>query len=338
VNVPPGLEKVVAKALEKNRNDRYQSAREFAAALTPFLTESISVTTQLKIAALHEVPQPRAGVDDAPFPATIAPAAGPAEQQAWERAAADGTRDAVQEFLHNFPAGVHASVAHTRLDEMNLLTAVDRMAEQGDVSSLSRLAAAHAGATRVGKAVRTALDRMADESLQTNPGEQQRAWDTALAAGTDAAWTDYLSRYPHSPRAFEARLRRDELRDFASAAHASTTDAWHSFLRAWPESQYRRTAQERLRVLEENAVRPPEPLQRTVIEPQASHPEPASRTAPQPVAKPEPPRLRDLPLPLRIAIEAAIVFFVAGYLYFSVRAAHAQADGPSTAAAGQHAR
>jgi serine/threonine protein kinase len=349
VGVPPGLEEVVAKALEKNRNHRYGSAREFAAALTPFLTETISETTQMKISALHGAPLPRGGDRD-PFPATMTPPpADAAEQKAWERAAGDGTRDALQNFLQNFPAGPNASVAHARLDEMNLLSAVERMAEQGDVSSLSRLAAAHTGGSKIGNAVRTALDRMADESMQTNPGEQQRAWDTASAAGTDAAWTVYLSRYPDSPRAFEARLRRDELRDFASASRASTTGAWRSFLQAWPESQYRAAAKERLHALEENVFDLPEPAQQTVqqtvaipleprpVPPVASAPQPvvppSVQPPAQPVARPAPLPARELPLPVRIAIETVIVLFVAGYLFFNVRAANAQADGPPAAAA-----
>lgn len=338
--VPAGLQGVVAKALQKNRENRYGSAREFAAALTPFLTESISETTQMKISALQGAPLPHRDEDRDPFPVTMMPPPGDgAEHQAWEQAAARGTREDFQEFLHNFPSGPNAAIAHARLDEVNLVSAIERMAEQGDVSSLSRLASVHAGGTRIGKAVRTALDRMADDSLR-HPGEQQRAWDLAARVDTEASWGEFLAQHPDSPRALEARLRRDELRDFGNALRRSTVEAWHAFLQSWPESRYRPAAYERLRVLQEDVFGVPDPPMHTVAMPlevrPSPAPAPAQAHAPAPVPAPVP--RRDLPLVLRLAIEAAIVLVVAAYLYFNVRAAHAQADDPPAAVAGQTVR
>jgi serine/threonine-protein kinase len=263
-DVPAALQDIVAKALEKDRNRRYASAREFAAVLTPFLAQSISETTQLKIQALHSGPQTaQPAGDQGAFPATMTSSAtDAAEEEAWKKAASNSTRESLQEYLLHYPAGANALVASSRISELNLLSAVERMAEQGDSSSLSRLAAAHTSESNIGKAVRAALDRMAGESLLPSTDEK-RAWIAASEAATDAAWTDYLSRFPDSPRVFDARLRRDELRDFASASRAGTPPAWRSFLQAWPESRYRTAATANLHEIEQlasRAVETPPPI------------------------------------------------------------------------------
>ncbi|HYH09662.1 MAG TPA: serine/threonine-protein kinase [Thermoanaerobaculia bacterium] len=320
-HIPPGLQDVVAKTLEKDRRNRYASAKDFAAALEPYRAEAMSESTQLKIAALHASPQPQGG--------------------------------------NATPPTVGAANA-TASDEMNLLEAIDRLAVQGDVSSLSRLAASHKAASRIGKAVRAALDRMAEEAIPPL-GDDERAWLAASEAGTETAWTRYLTEHPDSPRAYQARLRRDELRDYASTARVDSPTAWHSFLEAWPESRYAEIARKRLSELanasahgEQSAFEQAHAtgtaeawsqflavypsgvfaatarLRLAETEQHKAHPRTvvAPQAAPAPAPAPRRPAARDLPLPVRVAIEAAIVVLVAGFLYFNVRAAERAAEGP----------
>jgi serine/threonine protein kinase len=330
-HIPAELENIVAKALEKDRNQRYRTAGKFAAALTPFLAQAISETTQMKVSALHTGPQTKRSNGDKAPPATMTPPpADPAEQEAWEQASKRDTREALEDFLLRYPAGANASAASARFSELTLLSAVDRMAEQGDISSLSRLAAAHTSASIIGKAVRTALDRMADESLQ--PSDEKQAWLTASEAATDAAWTEYLSRFPNSSRAFAARLRRDELRDFASASRAGTSGAWRSFLQAWPESTYRATATENLRVIEEPASKVLEPQSAIIDEPHRPPTEQAAFEQTSAVVgqadekrpsrpgklKTDAPR-NETPLLARVAAETSVLLLLAAFVFNGTR-------------------
>lgn len=52
--IPEMLDKAVLKALEKNREERFQSARELAAAIAPLITGALSATTETKLDGIRE--------------------------------------------------------------------------------------------------------------------------------------------------------------------------------------------------------------------------------------------------------------------------------------------
>jgi serine/threonine-protein kinase len=137
--IPEALDAAILKALEKNRDKRYASAREMASALRPFSTGTLTQTTQTKLEALRE----GAGNDrpvhagrNAP-PVTLTPA----------------------------PADAQARAAQTQAAERDLLSEVESLAQSGDISGLSQLAGLHPMGSAVGIAVRATLDRMAQEAL-----------------------------------------------------------------------------------------------------------------------------------------------------------------------------
>lgn len=82
VNLPPNLAPIVARALEKNRENRYQSAREFAEALRTVLPRSLQTTTQSafsppRIQSRAEETQPiRRPAPSGPSPAVASAGAG----------------------------------------------------------------------------------------------------------------------------------------------------------------------------------------------------------------------------------------------------------------------
>lgn len=211
--VPEGLADVVARALEKDREKRFPSAKQFAAALEPFRSDALSRTTRRKIAALRK--RKDDPVERGAVPATVAPSSSDLEEHAaFERAVAEATSDALQQFLREHPNGANAAAAYARLDELNALAAVERMREHGDISSLSRLATAHGKSTFVGGAARAALDRIATQTApEPVTARAQRAlaeteaFDLASLRGDVEAWTQFVTEHPDSQLAAVARRK-----------------------------------------------------------------------------------------------------------------------------------
>src|SRR5258708_7388720 len=241
--VTPGLERVVMKALEKNRTRRYSSARELSAALAPYVTESVSITPA-QLTNAEKLATPALG----PPTTTLTPPPHDdqsAEEREWQLARASKERPAVQRFLKHYPHGAHGAEAHALLDEFITLDEVARLADSGDISALTRLVHEHPPTSRVSHAVREAIDRMAAEA-QLAPDREAEDWSSAYDEATVEAWTRYLADHSRSRRAPEARRFRDEARDFASATRAGTIVGWRSFLAAWLDSRFRIVAEQHL--------------------------------------------------------------------------------------------
>ncbi len=168
LDVGPGLEAVLFKALEKNRQKRFSSAREFAAALKGFIVAPLLRTAEIELSPprrVEEGPPPPAREPQA-IPLTLAPGPSTREADAWKQAAAVDTRASLHEFLSAFPHGEYSSVAMARLDDLGTIEEIGRLADRADISALTRLAGKHPDSSEVGKAIRSALDRMASESLR----------------------------------------------------------------------------------------------------------------------------------------------------------------------------
>lgn len=241
--VTPGLERVVMKALEKNRTRRYSSARELSAALAPYVTESVSITpaqlTKAEKLAKRAIGPPTTTLTPPPQDDQSE------EEREWQLARASKERPAVQRFLKHYPHGAHGAEAHALLDEFITLDEVARLADSGDISALTRLVHEHPPTSRVSHAVREAIDRMAAEA-QLAPDREAEDWSSAYDEATVEAWTRYLADHSRSRRAPEARRFRDEARDFASATRAGTIVGWRSFLAAWLDSRFRIVAEQHL--------------------------------------------------------------------------------------------
>jgi len=230
VNIPWDLESIVMKALEKNRENRFQTAKEFSAAL----------------AAIH-----------------IAPPQASDENGFWDETRSANDRRAFQRFLRRFPNGQHAREASDRLNDFVVMDEVDELARRGDVSGLTRLAEEYADDTAVGRAVQAALNRMADESLESGISGEAADWAEACRRTNADGWTRYLEKHPTSHRREEAMRMKEECRAFENALSTATSTGWKTFIQTWPEGKLKRAAQIQLQRLTRSVS---EPVELTVLD------------------------------------------------------------------------
>ena len=85
----------------------------------------------------------------------------------------------------------------------------------------------------------------------------QKDWDQANAAGTVAAYQQFLQRHPKDAHAEEARARIRSLEDaqaWSTAQSANTTEAYQQYLQSEPSGAHAQEARDKLTALDEAAA------------------------------------------------------------------------------------
>jgi serine/threonine protein kinase len=285
-DISTGLQSVILRALEKQRERRYATAREFGLALAPYATET---TEPHRVTARAEPLMPTIEIPHgefdganltssdphAPEGADFAGAARGGEIQtvetrlrvseeieqsrraarerdeAWQRAQQSGTRSALESFIAGWPHSREANDARERIGELELLDRIASLAVAHDAPALRHLSDAHPEG-RVGTAARDALRRLDEESRQQALAEREaHDWREAMADGSQQAWNRFLAAHPDSAGAPLARLAAEEAREFDEAGAWNTPDGWRAFVAKWPEGRFRPAAEERLRIAEQ---------------------------------------------------------------------------------------
>jgi len=218
VKVSHRIEEVVFRSLEKDRARRYKDAREFAAALEPFLIAPVGTLTNEDVTRLRNRPSQTLS-QQIPVPAPL----GPNDMTLAEPSAAE-----VKE----------------RAFEQSLLDDVAAREIEGDREAVQRLTQAHPRGSRVGDAAREALARLVErEERQKEEDEEfQRAWEDGRAA----TWRAFLDAHPASPHAARAQEHLDEASAFEKAAAGTSETAIRQFLTVWPDGRHNLEAEIRL--------------------------------------------------------------------------------------------
>ena len=110
VQIPPDIDRVVARALAKQPEHRYQSARKFADALKRILEGKAPEDPD-------EVPLPTSVAAPAPAPASDATGS-EAEVEFWNEVKDSTEPEALELYLEQFPRGKFADQARRRLSEL----------------------------------------------------------------------------------------------------------------------------------------------------------------------------------------------------------------------------
>jgi formylglycine-generating enzyme required for sulfatase activity/serine/threonine protein kinase len=128
------------------------------------------------------------------------------DHQAWGRARADGNRAAIENYLEQFPAGLHRADAEILLNELRLV----EEAEQRRLEAAAR--------------------------------EEEADWEATRATRTVAAVDTYLAAWPGGAHADEARELRsalqraeDDRRAFEAAEKLGTREGWQAYIDAFPQ-------------------------------------------------------------------------------------------------------
>jgi serine/threonine protein kinase len=229
VAVPDRMEQIIFRVLEKDRRRRFENAREFAEALTPFLTAPAGTLHRDDISRLRRGPEQTLS--------QMMPALGPNDATIAE------TPSAVR--VEPSTAARGASTESKALEfELTLLADVYAREAEGDRPALQRLGEAHPRGTRVGDAARDALQRLTQAQQRDREEEEtfQRAWEDGRAE----VWRAFIEEHPDSPRAARAKELLDEALGFERAATNDSETDIRQFLSVWPEGRHHLEAEIRL--------------------------------------------------------------------------------------------
>jgi serine/threonine protein kinase len=255
---PEGFEKAVFKALEKDRRDRYGSAREFARALRPFVTVS-SRTVEREMAEVigSLTPPPVTNSDltmqlaraqaapteevEAPTIATpkeelglrrtqrdpVHDTAG-REDEAWAAAESEESPEAWQRFIDRYPSSPRIPEARMSRDEIR---AFDVAAMIDSVEEWQRFLESFPAARRR----ETALERHADALERV----MRERFDEAVRIDSEQGYDAFLDEFGDAAISDQIREMRAELIERSEAMEKEDVAALEAFFERWPESRKR---------------------------------------------------------------------------------------------------
>jgi serine/threonine-protein kinase len=216
LDFPLGLEPVVLRALEKDRNRRYPSARVFAEALAPFVSHMPTTFSRTE--------------------GTLAKSPPKEAEAAWASALAADTYLAFREYRTRYPND-HADEAERAIEERLAFDAAAAFnTEASWADYLERWSGdRHAAA--------------ASERLATAKIREETAYSVALMAKNAAAWQAFLEEFPDGALAAHAE---EHLRETLAFDEARKKDAaaLEEFLRVYPDGILAKDAKQRLSVLD----------------------------------------------------------------------------------------
>ena len=248
---PEGLEAVIFRALEKDRRNRYADAREFSAAMQPFLGAPPGSLTKTAVERLRRMPD-KTLVEKMPEAATEITPAAPTETETerdWKKTVAEDSITGYRQYIERHPLAPDTTEAKARLFELSLLEDVREREKESDRGALQRLAEGHPPGSLVGNAARDALARLrnAQEEAQAEEDDFQRAWEI----GTSATWRAFIDKYATSPRAARAQEFLDEAVSFEEASAIESDTGVRQFLKVWPDGRHHLEAEIRLVALKQ---------------------------------------------------------------------------------------
>lgn len=229
LDLPSGIEAVVMRALEKNRDRRHASARAFAETLAPYGARLPVAFGRTGPAVAEEKP-----AEEAHFDAEA--------EKAWNAAQAADTYLAYRDYRTHHPKH-RAGEAERALTER---LAFDGASAIDTEDAWNVYLEAWAG------------DRHAFEAVERREAARVReetAYSVAMEMKSPVAWQAYLDEFPDSDRAAAAETHMREALAYEEARKADTAAAWGLFLLNFPAGLREYDARERLVWLETAAER-----------------------------------------------------------------------------------
>ncbi len=235
-DIPPELEAIVLRALEKDRNKRFPDARSMAAALEPFRIVPAGMLTRAEVLRL------RRGEAK-----TVSLVSSESEtEKEWKQTLVSNTAAAFRAYLKKHPDSPESTDAKARLFELELLEEVADKERGDDRDTLRRLTEAHPKGTAIGDAARAALGRLRGKH------EEEDAFQYAWEQGKSEEWRRFLDTHPTSQYATRARQLLSESLAFEGI---KSDTGLREFLKLWPDGRHRLEAEIRLASAQERLAR-----------------------------------------------------------------------------------
>ncbi|MDP9195077.1 MAG: serine/threonine protein kinase [Acidobacteriota bacterium] len=223
LDLPAGVEAVVQRALEKNRERRHASARAFAESLAPFGARSPVAFARTGVPPAEEKqPEPHLDVE---------------AEQAWNVAVAADTYASYRDFRTRFPKH-RAGEAERALTER---LAFDGAAAFDTEEAWSVYLEAWSGHRHAPDA------EMRREAARVR---EETAYSVAMEMKSPIAWQAYLDEFPDSLRAADAEIHLREALAYEEARKIDTAASLGLFLLNFPAGLREYDARTRVSMLE----------------------------------------------------------------------------------------
>lgn len=267
LEVPAGFEDVVFKALEKRREDRYRTAREFAKALRPYLGSLDPVVYGEEMLAdlpsrqteelLREVtplpgtvvrPKTQKAEDQTVATRTeVDPAA--LDEEAWRSACEEDSRFSYEHYLLVYPSGSHAVEALACIEQMRMLEEVRTMRDELDRDGLRKISRDRSQSLELRGAAKQMLQAV-DKAIES----MNAAWSVASSMGTVTELEKFIAEHPRFERIGLASDLLEQARLHERATATDDAELWRECLERWPEGRFAGRAQDRLAIVKEKNV------------------------------------------------------------------------------------
>ncbi|HVT05165.1 MAG TPA: protein kinase [Thermoanaerobaculia bacterium] len=230
---PAGFEACIFKALEKEREDRYSSARDFHTALLHFRKWSSPPHVGSLVAAIGG---PAGAAAPAAAPVRSASSFEMDADAAFSRAASIDTSEAYRAFLAGYGGSSLSEEARAALEER---VAFEAAAGEDTEAAWQRYVTKWQGDTHAA---------VAKNLMARARKREEDAWVRAESEGTANALNSFVARYPNAHVAETARHLLQEIQDFERATSGGR-GTLEQVLRRYPNSRFAAEAKTRLQAI-----------------------------------------------------------------------------------------
>lgn len=248
---PDGLEQIALRALEKNRDDRYESARSFSVGLRAFISDDLDLAqySEMIIGDLPSCQASRLLHDVTPLPATPRSSSRAAEtptvvartdvdpasidDEAWRNARDENTRFSFEQYLLLFSSGRHANEARARVHDFVDLEMIEALRGEKDEAGLREIAADRGRSPSVRSAADAAI-----RQIRKSRDETAAAWRIASALGSVQDLERFIQEHPDFDGIGQAHDLLDQLRMAQEASESEDADVWARYLERWPKGRF----------------------------------------------------------------------------------------------------
>jgi len=229
IELPDGFEEVVLHALEKDREKRYPSARDFARALRPFLKDLEENEDAWVRMIFRELPSRQAALrsradepiaEEPVLKKTVASSSDDLlDEERWRALDTTEDIDDLRAYLASNPGGTHADEVKRRVD---LYDRIESLEAEGNLDDLLTIGPTVHQIPVLAERVRAAIERL-ERGEKVSKVEIKKTVAMAMpsSTGDDDAWRDadtaleiaplrrYLDEFPNGQNADEAQRRID---------------------------------------------------------------------------------------------------------------------------------
>lgn len=252
VTVPAGLQSVILRALQKNRDHRFGSAAELRRALEPWSDVADAERDRFAAMIEEDLPSKQKPREEPLERKTVAIESQALADRATrlvplpETESESPSTSDVATVAGSTPVPTGEEPPEPVVDDKDVAT-IEDLERSGDLDQLNALGSKFTLGSPTSDLVQKAIDTV---EMRLEEEREEADWKRAEEAGTSDEWARYLTAHPSSERANMALELGDESQAWEEVLAAGAIDQIDAFLERWPAGAHREKAIEARRDLE----------------------------------------------------------------------------------------